>query len=58
MTKRERLILGMGHFVGAGILVFGVWLARGHLLPAVLFGGGCVGMLMLGALWMDGELDD
>lgn len=57
MTNHERLILGMGHFIGAGALAFGLWAARGHLLPALLFGGGCVGMLMLGMIWMSGDLD-
>lgn len=57
MTARERLILGMGHFIGSGALAFGVWAARGHLIPAALFGGGAVGMLMLGMLWMSGDLD-
>ena len=56
MTKRGRLILGMAHFIGAGILAFGVWVARGHLFPAMVFGGGTVGMLMLGILWMEGEI--
>ena len=56
MTKHERLILGLGHFIAAGVLAFGLWAARGNLIPALLFGGGCVGMLMLGSLWMEGEL--
>lgn len=57
MTRRERLILGMGHFIASGVLAFGVWAARGHLIPALLFGGGTVGMLMLGMIWMSGDLD-
>lgn len=56
MTKHERLILGFGHFIAAGVLAFGVWVARGNLIPALLFGGGTVGMLMLGGLWMEGEI--
>ena len=56
MTKHERLILGLGHFIAAGVLAFGGWAARGNLIPALLFGGGTVGMLMFGVLWMEGEM--
>ena len=60
MTKRERLILGLGHFVGAGVLLYGAMAARyvrGDMLAALLFAGGVMGMLMLGMIWMSGDLD-
>lgn len=59
MTRRERLILGTGHFTGAGALLFGAVTAsaRGDVLAAILFGGACVGVFMLGLLWGAGELE-
>ena len=59
MTKRERLILGLGHFIGAGVLLYGAMAARyvrGDMLAALLFAGGVMGMLMLGMIWMSGDL--
>lgn len=60
MTKRERLILGLGHFVGAGVLLYGAMAARyvrGDMLAAMLFAGGVMGMLMMGMIWMSGDLE-
>lgn len=60
MTKRERLVLGIGHFIGAGVLLYGAMAARyvrGDMLAAMLFAGGVMGMLMLGMTWMSGDLE-
>ena len=59
MTKHQRLILGIGHFIGAGVLLFGTIHAKanGHPLAMVLFAGATMGMLMIGMIWMSGDLD-
>ena len=60
MTRRERLILGVGHFIGAGVLLYGAMAARyvrGDMLAAMLFAGGVMGMLLLGMIWMSWDLD-
>ncbi len=60
MMKRERLILGLGHFVGAGALLYGAMAARyvrGDMLAALLLAGGVMGMLMMGMIWMSGDLE-
>lgn len=59
MKTRERLILGLGHFIGAGVLLYGAMAARyvrGDMLAALLFAGGVMGMLMIGMIWMSGDL--
>lgn len=60
MTIAQRFILGFAHCVGSGALGFGAFVAklRGNWFTALLFAGGCLGMLMFGLLWMDGTLDD
>ena len=60
MSKHQRLILGLGHFVGAGALLYGAMTARyvrGDVLAALIFAGGVMGMLMLGMIWMSGDLN-
>lgn len=59
MSKHQRLILGLGHYIGAGVLLFGMIHAKtnSHPLVMVLFAGGVMGMLMLGMIWMSGDLD-
>ena len=54
-----RAILAMAHFTGAGALLFGAVTAsaRGDALAAILFGGACMGVFMLGLLWGAGELE-
>lgn len=60
MSKHQRLILGIGHFIGAGALLYGAMAARYvrcDMLAAMIFAGGVMGMLMLGMIWMSGDLD-
>lgn len=58
MTKRDRFILGMGHFTGAGVVGFGAMHAslNGHPVWALVLGGLGIGVWMLGILWMEGEI--
>lgn len=51
--------MGTAHCIGAGALGWGTFHAslHGHPVWALILGGLCMGVLMLGMIWMSGDLD-
>lgn len=58
MTAQAR-VMGMAHCIGAGALGWGTFHAslHGHPVWALILGGLCMGVLMLGLTHLSGDLE-